>query len=98
MERFKAREIGHALQRKGFHKEESKDHTKYYYYVNGKKTSIHTYMSRGGKKEELSPKLLKKMAIQLKLKYDEFEDLINCPLSKEDYHHHLVSEGFISEE
>ena len=91
--RFKAREIDSSLRRKGFKKIETKHHTKYVLYVNDKKTSIHTYISHGV--NELSPKLLKKMAKQLKLKYDQFVDLIDCPLTGENYVKLLLRKNII---
>ncbi len=90
--RFKPRVIDRALLRKGFKKETS-HHIIYYYYINGKKTSIHTYISHDTR--ELSPKQLNQMAKELKLNYDDFEKLIECPLSEIEYRDYLQSKGYI---
>ena len=91
--RFKARDIKNGLKRKGFSKEETTHHEKYVYYVDGKKAPVYTYLSRGA--NEISFKLLKEMAKQLGLDYDDFVDLIECPLKEEEYIKILKLKGIL---
>lgn len=91
--RFKARDIKNGLKRKGFSEKETKHHDKYVYYVEGKKAPVYTYLSRGV--NEIPFKLLKEMAKQLGLDYDEFIDLIECPLKEEEYVEILKSKGIL---
>ncbi len=75
-------ELGSALKRKGFRPKEA-DHTWYELYVDEKRTDIRTKISHTRK--EYDQHLLGKMAGQLHLRIDEFELLIKCPISAEDY-------------
>jgi hypothetical protein len=90
-----AREISSALERKGFERRESKD-AYFHLWVDGKKTPIYTKMSQG--EREIHDGLLGAMARQLRLRKAQFDDLVECPLSKEDYVGILREEGHISEE
>jgi hypothetical protein len=88
----KTREIATNLQRKGFHKIQ-RNHTFYFLYVNGKKTSVRTKISHGA--EEYPASLLKQMAKQLFLSSTEFDDLITCPLTYEKLVEILVVKGVL---
>jgi len=78
----KTRKIEQSLTSKGFVLDDT--HHRYFHLeINGEKQHIFTYFSHG--QNELGAKLLAMMAKQLKLKKKELDDLINCPLSKEDY-------------
>lgn len=79
---FKARKVKQSLAKKGF-EEESSDH---YYFVlceNGKKTRVYTKTSRNN--QDIDDPLISLMSQQLHLTKRQFMDLINCPLSKEEY-------------
>lgn len=82
MSTYKTRVIESALSKKGFEKKES-HHKKYTLYVNGKRTSIYTFISHGNK--EYGDNLLNKMKDQLHISRKELEELIMCPLKHEDY-------------
>ena len=77
MAALKARKVLSGLE-KGFVQAEG-DHTFLIFYVNGKKTSIHTKVSHGS--NEINDYLINKMSIQIKLEKQKFLDLVNCPLS-----------------
>jgi hypothetical protein len=78
----KARDIEAALLKKGFRVNES-HHKLFYLTKDGKITGVHTFLSHGLK--EYPTDLLAKMRAQLHLSGKEFDDLIHCPLSFEDY-------------
>jgi len=61
--------------------------------MNGKITSVHTFLSHGQK--EYSPDLLAKMKNQLHLSGKEFTNLIQCPLTGEQYLQLLIERGVI---
>lgn len=65
----------------------------YLLYYGGKKTSVRTRLSHGAK--EYSDNLLAQMAKQVKLDRSQFDDLIDCPLTGEEYIRHLVAKGHI---
>ncbi len=90
----KTRDVESALERKGFKKESS--HHRYFIFHNsqGKKTSVSTYTSNGSK--ELDDYLIGQMAKQCCLTKKKFLDLIDCPLSQEDYEKSLVEGEHIS--
>ena len=71
-----------SLSEKGFKAKEGTKHIFYHYMFEGKKTKIVTFMSRPP--GPLGDKLISKMAKQVKLKRNEFIDLVNCPLTKEN--------------
>lgn len=82
MKTCKARDIEAALLKKGFRVKES-HHKLFYLIKDGKITGVHTFLSHGLK--EYPTDLLAKMRAQLHLSGKEFDDLIHCPLSGEDY-------------
>lgn len=88
----KTRQIAKALTDKGF-EPMSTHHEMYWFSVDGKKTSIRTRISHGFK--EYGDQLLAQMAKQVKLKRDQLELLIDCPLSKEGYVEILVEQGIL---
>ena len=75
MAALKARKVLSGLEKKGFVQAEG-DHTFLIFYVNGKKTSIHTKVSHGS--NEITDYLINKMSIQVKLEKKKFLDLANC--------------------
>jgi predicted RNA binding protein YcfA (HicA-like mRNA interferase family) len=88
----KVRDITAALNKKGF--ELAKTHHNYFIlYVDGKKTSIRTRISHG--KKEYGENLLQAMSKQLKLPRGLFDELLDCPLSYDDYISILKENGDI---
>jgi|WetSurMetagenome_2_1015567.scaffolds.fasta_scaffold387458_1 hypothetical protein len=77
-----AKKVIKGLLQKGFQERNSKD-VYYHLYVNGKKAAIFTKISHGEK--EIHDGLMGAMARELKLKKSQFLDLINCPMSHEEY-------------
>ncbi len=88
----KTREIKTALQRKGFVQSNS-DHKVFRLHVQGKITAIRTHLSHGS--NEYNDNLLALVARQLKLRRSQLDDLIDCPLSAEDYIAQLLKNGDI---
>lgn len=81
----KRKDLKKSLSKKGFEKIEGSNHTKYFFYYQGKKTSVFTILSRGSGHKTYGQSLLGRMSKQLKLTNSQFEDLIECPLKKKDY-------------
>lgn len=92
MSTYKTRVIENALSQKGFKKKES-HHKKYTLYINGKRTSIYTFVSHGTK--EYGDNLLNKMKNQLHISREELNDLIDCPLKHEDLVRILADKKFL---
>jgi len=80
----KTRKIVSSLTKKGFHSKKGKSkHIKYTLYVNGKKTSVFTWVSHG--LDEYEDKLLNAMRKELRLESSkELDDLIECPMSEKE--------------
>lgn len=89
------KKIEKALRKKGFVKKEGSNHRVYILSVDGLKTSISTIISRGSGYKVYSASLLGQMKGQLKLTNKQLLDLIDCPLSKEDYMNHLSNMGLL---
>ena len=88
-----AREVGAGLQKKGFRLRDS-HHTFYHLYVDDHKTTVWTKISHSEK--EIGDRLLALMAREVKLNRSQFIDLIECPLSYQDYVEHLRNEGHVA--
>ena len=88
-----AKDIGAGLEKKGFIRR-SNDHIFYHLIVNGKKTVINTKISHGEK--EIGDRLLGMMARQLHLNRRDFLDLVDCPLTQDDYLKMLRQAGHIA--
>ena len=79
---------------KGVKKSDSHHHFYFYYTLTGKKSSIFTKVSHSGK--TLGSKLISKIKRQCKLKTPEdLLNLVECPLSQEEYEQHLIDNGFL---
>lgn len=75
-----------ALLGKGFQARKGSDHDRFFLYVDGRKTGIHTKFSRGAKVREIPPDILRKMQRQLYLdSMQELVDLLTCPMDGEQY-------------
>ena len=95
MATLKTLKIESSLQKKGFKKDNS-HHKFYILYYDGKKPSIKTKVSHSS--DEINDFLIKKMSRQTKLTSNEFIDLINCPLSYQQYIRILINKGEICNE
>jgi predicted RNA binding protein YcfA (HicA-like mRNA interferase family) len=89
---IKTKDIESALTSKGFKKVDT-HHEMYWLYYDGKKTQVRTRISHSEK--EYDNGLIALMAKQAKLSKAEFLDLINCPLSKEEYLKLLIKNGHV---
>lgn len=87
-----AKNVAAGLAVKGFVLREG-DHHFYSLVVGGKKTGIFTKVSHGEK--EIHDGLLAQMAKQTKLVKKDFLDLVDCPLSAEDYLKKLRDSGHL---
>lgn len=84
-----------ALKKKGF-EQSNRDHKKFTYHTfEGEKTSIWTKISHGTSHKDISRDNLKKMARQCRLDLESLHDLIDCPLSREEYQKIQISSGDI---
>ncbi|MEN3004724.1 hypothetical protein [Dehalobacterium formicoaceticum] len=93
------KQVEASLVRKGFKKIDG-DHIRFIYYTSDsdKKTSINTKVSHGSGHSEISRDNLKKMSKQCQLTIDKFLSLIDCPLSREEYEHFLLENGYIKKD
>lgn len=77
------RNVEASLLRKGFRQREN-DHSYFVYYrADGRKSRFSTKTSHG--KREIDDSLLRMMAQQVGLTNGDFLDLVDCPLSREEY-------------
>ena len=82
-------------EKKGFKKNQS-DHRKFIYYTReGKKTSVWTKTSHGSSHSEISKENLAKMARQCRLSNNDFSELVQCPLERDDYEQMLLINSHI---
>ena len=88
-----AKDVASGLQRKGFEPRQG-DHAFYHLYVQGKKTAVFTKISQGEK--EINDRLLGMMARQVRLSRKQFFELVECPLSLDEYLKHLQKAGVIA--
>ena len=90
------RKVERTLERKGFVRSEGAKHSLFIYVtLSGMKSSVRISTSRGKGKEDIGDPLISDMARQCKLRKREFERLIDCSLSREDYEKTLVDNGSI---
>ena len=93
MTSIQARTVRRGLTSKGFD-EVNRGDIFYHFVVNGKKSGIHTMMSHG--ETYCGTKYLTTMARQLGLKRDELVQLVECPLSRDEYEKLLRGRGRLS--
>lgn len=87
------KDVIRCLLKKGFTEEPKRDHI--YFTVHGsdgRKTIVYTKVSHGSGKD-ISDGLLSAMRKQMRLEKREFEEYMNCSLSKEDYLRILKEKG-----
>ena len=73
-----------ALLSKGFQLREGRHRRFIYFTKAGKKTPVWTMLSHGSRRD-LGDGLVRMMARQCKLSRREFDELIACPLSRDEY-------------
>lgn len=83
----KHRVIRSGLAAKGFEIEENRKHIHFVYVdTDGRTTTAHTMMSHAASGEDIGDNLLSKMGQQVRLpKRSDFLDLVDCPMSREDF-------------
>jgi hypothetical protein len=83
------------LKKKGFIDSDKTncDHKYLEYFTDGK-LILWTKLSHGSNKD-LDDYLIKQMSYQCKLSKQQFADLVNCPLSNEDYKKILGEQGLL---
>jgi hypothetical protein len=84
--------LTNALFRKGFEKVET-HHTMLWFVVQGRRTSIHTWVSHGHRK--LDDRLLRLIGRELHLSRAELFKFVECEMSYEDYRRRMVDEGYL---
>lgn len=91
----KVKDLVKTLKKKGFEIYPEKDHHKFYYLiVDGKKSSIYTYVSHGY--SEYGKNLMLQIKKQLKFQDTKVaEDFFDCPLTMEKYIEILKEQGDI---
>lgn len=85
-----------ALEKKGFEKEQGgRDHDFFFFRHDGLERAIYTKVSRGSAYKTIQSGLLTKMAKQLQLTTKQFGQLVDCPMTQEDYERHLREAGIL---
>lgn len=80
--------MSNALARKGFERDDGRDHIWFRHKLNGKYTGPATKMSHSAR--DISGSLVSAIKKQLRLDSPrQLEDLVNCPMSSEEYIAHL---------
>lgn len=78
------RDVEASLKTKGFRQGEGDHHWFIYWTSDGKKTTIRTKTSHGATKD-LGDGLLTQMARQVRTSKGQFLDLIDCPMTRDQY-------------
>ena len=92
---MKRRKIQSALEKKGFVEKGGRHKHFIYHTSDGIKTSVRTMISHGRGSADIDDGLLRIMASQCRLEKPEFEKLIECPLSREDYEKKLYEKEIL---
>jgi hypothetical protein len=90
---FKAKDVSDSLCEKGFQEDSGRDHKYYFFYHDGKKSSIKTKISHGAR--EIDDYLCSAMSKQLNLTRAQFRDLVECPLEAEEYLRLMIDTGHL---
>jgi hypothetical protein len=84
------------LPKKGFRRDSSGHHIYFHHECQGRETGAYTKVSHSKKMKEISGGLLTAVKGQLKLQSNkQVHDLVECPMSGEEYIKILFDEGFI---
>lgn len=82
----KHRDVRSGLQAKGFTADEQRRHIVFVYQdLRGRTTTARTLLSHGAGGNDVSDSLLGRMARQVHLDRTRFLQLIDCPLSRDDF-------------
>ena len=93
---LKRDDVEAALERKGFRRNEQKDHRKFHYWTaSAKKTAIWTKTSRGTAYKMLYDELISQMAKQMKLTKQEFDQFVACDIEQTEYEQLLAERGLL---
>ncbi|MCC7278009.1 MAG: hypothetical protein IT487_06795 [Chromatiaceae bacterium] len=82
--------IEQGLRRKGFEQREGDHHYFIYRNLKGEKTAVFTKTSHTPKMRDVPDNLLSLMARQCRLSRAEFLNLVDCPLSREEFERRLA--------
>lgn len=85
------RDVEASLRKKGFREDNRHHHYFIYHTSDGRKSTVKTHTSHSGK--DLDVSLVKQMAKQCFLSRDQFQQLVDCPLSQEAYEKLLQEQG-----
>lgn len=87
--------VERSLESKGFVKAFG-DHSFYIYHSKkGLKTIVRTKTSFGSGHKDISDSLVSQMAKQCKISTKDFRNLVECPLSRDEYEAKLLQQGFV---
>ncbi|MGZ8927249.1 MAG: type II toxin-antitoxin system HicA family toxin [Methylobacter sp.] len=89
------RKVEEGLIKKGFALREGDHHRFIYFTLEGKKSAIQTKTSHTPKMKEIPDNLLAQMAKQCGITKSQFSDLLDCPLSREEYEAILGSNAML---
>jgi len=89
------RDVESGLLKKGFQLQEGDHHFYIYHYLDGRKSAIKTKTSHSLKKRTIDDHLLSHMARQCHLVRGKFIELVDCPLSQQDYEAELKKKGIL---
>lgn len=79
-------DVRRSLKRKGFTEETDRHHIYLRLYYKGKKTHVYTKCSHGADRDDVRHGVASAMKQQLQLSTrKQLEDLVECPLSQDDY-------------
>jgi hypothetical protein len=88
-----------SLKKKGFRRSRKDSHILFYHEYNGKETGIKTYFSHSKNYKDIGPDNMESMRRQLRLRTrKETEDLLNCPMTGEDYNGILHQTGVLNKD
>lgn len=86
-----------SLTSKGFvEKQGNRDHDFLFFSHKGLVQAVFTKLSRGTQYKTIGDPLLAKMARQLRVPRRDFDNLIDCPMSAEEYLERLRAQGLVS--
>jgi len=92
MATYRTRDFEAALLRKGFRVDHS-DHARFWFYLDGLKTSVVTRTSQG--EREFDEFLFSRRRKQMHLETAQMRDFIECRLSASAYRRHLLDTGIV---
>ena len=85
-----------SLTSKGFElKQGKRDHDVLFFKQDGLIQAVFTRVSRGSQYKTIDDSLLGRMSRQLKISRRQFDDLVDCPMTAEDYQEVLRDNGVI---